>query len=134
MTWTPDDLTRIGDATDFDLSVVIDDAYPKRTTVWVVRAGDDLYVRPYYGDRSRWYAAAQQDPRGRIHADGVPTDVTFEVVGDTAPNDAIDEAYRAKYGHGPEAVYVPPMVGPGPRATTVRLVPREERGRPDVRG
>jgi hypothetical protein len=37
-------------------------------------------------------------------------------------DDAIDAAYRHKYGRYPQ--YVEPMVSPQARATTLRLVPR----------
>lgn len=124
MSWTEADLTRIGGSHNFKISAAIGGAFPKRTTVWVVRADDQLYVRPYFGSGSRWYAAAIQDPRGQVHADGTSYDVTFAVLGDAAPNDAIDEAYKAKYGYGGEAQYVPPMIAAGPRAATVRLDPR----------
>ncbi len=122
MGWKETDLAAIGGSHDFKITA--GDGSPKRTTVWVVRAGDDLYVRPYFGTGSRWYAAATRDPRGQVHAGGTSYDVTLEILGDAAPNDAIDDAYRAKYGHGGEAQYVPPMIGRGPRVATVRLLPR----------
>lgn len=59
-----------------------------------------------------------------MDADGETFGVTFALEGDAAPNDAIDAAYRAKYGSGPAAQYVPPMISSGPRAATVRLVSR----------
>ena len=38
-------------------------------------------------------------------------------------NDAVDTAYREKYRRYPS--YVPPMVAPQARATTLKLVPEE---------
>ncbi len=125
MPWTDTDLARLGGASDVAISVAAPDGdFPKRTVVWVVRAGDALYIRPYVGPQSRWFAAAVTEPRGRLHADGTATDVTLTVLGDDAPNDEIDAAYEAKYGQGPHAGYVAPMCRPGPRAATVRLDPR----------
>ena len=46
-------------------------------------------------------------------------DVTLSEAGDD--NDAVDAAYRTKYGR--HSGYVEPMVGPEARATTLRLVP-----------
>lgn len=42
-------------------------------------------------------------------------------------NDAIDAAYRTKYGR--YASYVRPMISPEARATTLKLVPRDRGGR-----
>ena len=124
MDWTEDQLAHIGEAQDCRIAVEIGGGFPKRTTVWIVRCGDALYVRHYFGAESRWYNAALDANRGEVDADGETFGVTFALEGDAAPNDAIDAAYRAKYGSGPAAQYVPPMISSGPRAATVRLVSR----------
>ena len=124
MDWTEDQLAHIGEAQDCRIAVEIGGGFPKRTTVWIVRCGDALYVRPYFGAESRWYNAALDANRGEVDADGETFGVTFALEGDAAPNVAIDAAYRAKYGSGPAAQYVPPMISSGPRAATVRLVSR----------
>jgi hypothetical protein len=50
--WTSDDLTRIGTADELELaSVQRDGTLRKPRTIWVVRVGDDLYVRSMYGRR-----------------------------------------------------------------------------------
>ena len=91
-------------------------------TIWVVRAGDDLYVRSWRGRDGAWYRAAQARREGHISAGGVEKDVTF--VEETGPsiNDQIDAAYHVKYRRYPS--YVPPMVSPEARASTLKLVPR----------
>jgi hypothetical protein len=58
---------------------------------------------------------------GRIWAGGVEKDVTF-VDADPTLNDQIDALYRAKYRR--YAQYVPPVVTPEARATTMKLAPR----------
>jgi hypothetical protein len=90
------------------------------TTIWVVRVGDDLYVRSYRGPSGGWYRAALASKEGRIEAGGVERDVSFE----DPPGDVlerVDDAYRAKYGH---SSYVDAMLAPQAQATTLRLVPR----------
>ena len=62
---------------------------------------------------------------GRIWAGGVDKDVTF-VDADPDINDAIDAAYRTKYRRYADS-YVPPMISPAARATTLKLVPRSPR-------
>ena len=48
-------------------------------------------------------------------------DVSFEPL-DGPINDLIDDAYRTKYKGSP---YLSPMMGAGPRAATVKVMPRE---------
>lgn len=48
-------------------------------------------------------------------------EVSFEPVAGPI-NDAIDDAYRAKYRDSP---YLTPMIGPRARAATMRVLPRE---------
>ncbi|CAM5631751.1 hypothetical protein SVIOM74S_04133 [Streptomyces violarus] len=89
--------------------------------VWVVRDGDDLYVRSFRGTDGGWWRTARAGRAGHVRAGGVDKDVAFTDVRDDETNDRIDTAYRTKYGHYGGA-YVHPMVAS--RATTLRLVPR----------
>jgi hypothetical protein len=91
-------------------------------TIWVVRHGDDLYVRSWRGRDGVWFRAAQTRGEGHVRADGVEKEVSF-VAADDDLNDAVDAAYRTKYQrHGDR--YVAPMVRPEARSTTIKLVPR----------
>jgi hypothetical protein len=120
--WTEDELDRVGDAHELELaSLRRDDTWGRPVTVWVVRDGDDLYVRSWRGRRSGWFCGVQQRHEGRIRAGGVEKGVAFEEV-EVAVNDAIDAAYRTKYGRY-SPTYVDPMVAPEARAATLRLVP-----------
>ena len=89
-------------------------------TIWVVRDGDDLYVRSYRGAGAAWFRGTQLRHEGHVRAGGVDKDVAFSEVTDPGVNDQIDAAYRAKYSGS----YVAPMVAAGARATTLKLVPR----------
>jgi hypothetical protein len=40
-------------------------------TIWVVRVGDDLFVRSVRGSAGSWYQGSQQRHEGRIEAGGV---------------------------------------------------------------
>lgn len=122
-TWTSDELDKIGKAEELEIaSVRRDGALRKPVTIWVVRHGDDLYVRSGYGQAAAWYRGTQVRHEGHIKAGGVDTDVIFADP-DPALNDQIDAAYRSKYrGYG--AQYLDPMVAPEARSTTIRLVPR----------
>lgn len=121
--WTNEELNKIGEADELEIAPLRrDGALRKPVTIWVVRVGDQLYVRSYRGRNGAWYRGALVHHEGRIQAGGVDIDVNF--VGEPNPeiNDEIDSAYRTKYGqYG--ARYVDPMVAPQARATTIQLVP-----------
>lgn len=121
--WTSEELERIAAAEELRLaSARGDGTLRKPVTMWVVRRGDDLYVRSVYGRTSRWFRGTQDRHEGHISAGGVDKDVRFVDAGDEA-NDEIDAAYRRKY-HDQPVAYVDPTVTPQARAATIRLVPR----------
>jgi hypothetical protein len=121
--WTGDELNRIGAAEELDIAPLRRDGTLRQPVpIWVVRVGDNLYVRSWRGHGGAWFRAAQASRAGRIRAGGIEKDVTFMEETDPAINDQIDAAYREKYRR--YASYVPPMISPDARATTLRLVPR----------
>jgi hypothetical protein len=121
--WTGDELKRIGAAHELEVTTLRSDGRPRKpVTIWVVRDGDDLYVRSYLGSGAAWFRAAQARPEGRIQAGGIDKDVLF-VDADRHLNDQIDGAYRTKYTPIAPS-YVEPMVSHQARATTFKLVPR----------
>ncbi|MEU6146882.1 DUF2255 family protein [Streptomyces sp. NPDC047081] len=121
-TWTNDELTRIEHAEELEMAPSRGDGTPRAPVpIWVVRDGDDLYVRSFRGDSGAWYRAARASHEGRIRSGGVAKEVTLTEVADPGVNDRIDAAYRAKYGrYG--ASYIDPMVAA--RETTLKLLPR----------
>ena len=123
-TWTSGALDKIGAATELEVAGTREDGSLRRpVTIWVVRDGDDLYVRSYKGNAGAWFRGTQIRHQGHIRAGGVDQDVTFADVTDPAVNDQVDAAYRAKYSsYG--ASYIDPMLAPAARSTTLRLVPR----------
>jgi hypothetical protein len=123
--WSDDQLLRVGQATELDLaSRRSDGSLRPYVTMWVVRAGDDLYVRSAYGPENPWYRRAMASGSGRIRAGGAEADVTFGTAADDAQA-AIDGVYHAKYDtYGPRIVGS--VVGPDAHRVTVRLVPEEE--------
>ena len=121
--WTSDELTRIGTADELELaSVRGDDTLRNPRTIWVVRVGDDLYVRSMYGRGGGWFPATQARQEGRIRAAGVDKDVTFSDA-DPDLDDQIDAAYHDKYHRYGERI-VGGVVNPAARAATIKLVPR----------
>ncbi len=122
--WTSDELEKIAAAEELNLeSLRRDGTLREPVTMWVVRVGDDLYVRAWKGRGGAWFRGAQTRHEGHIEAGGVAKDVTFVEEADSALNDRIDDAYRTKYRRQPRQ-YVDPMVASQARAATIKLVPR----------
>ena len=96
-------------------------ALRKPVTIWVVRNGDDLFVRSVNGRTATWFRGAQLRHEAHIHAGGVDKDVLLVETDDL--NDAIDTAYRTKYRHY-AANIVNSDLTPQARAATLKLVPR----------
>jgi hypothetical protein len=122
--WTNDELNKIGSADELRIaSQRGDGSLRKPVIIWVVRLGEDLYVRCVNGRLGAWFRGVQTRYAGRIWAGGVEKDVTYVEESDPAINAQIDAAYLSKYGRYPQ--YVAPMVTPEVRAATLKLVPRQ---------
>jgi hypothetical protein len=123
-TWTSEELNRIGTAEELQIaSLRRDGTLRNPVTIWVVRLGDDLYVRSVNGRTSAWFRGVQARHEGRIQAGGVEKDVTFVEAADPAINDQIDAAYRTKYRRYAASI-INHITSPGARSATIKLVPR----------
>ncbi|HEY7281719.1 MAG TPA: DUF2255 family protein [Actinomycetota bacterium] len=121
--WTGDELERVGGSDELRIASLRADAtLGSWRTIWVVRVGDDLYVRSVRGRSSDWFRAARLRHEGRIRSGGVEKDVTFVEPDDQAAG-RIDAAYREKYRRYPGGV-VGSTLTPEARSATLRLVPR----------
>jgi hypothetical protein len=119
--WKDEELTDIGGADELRIAPQRRDGTLQRPRIiWVVRHGDDVYVRSVNGPDGAWYRGAQARRAGHVSAGGVDADVVFEDA-DHALDDEIDEEYRRKYGRTSTAV--DHITSPGARSTTIRLVP-----------
>src|SRR5438046_4513182 len=92
-----EEIRRIADADDLHISPFREDGvtYGTLTWIWSVVVDDELYVRGYNGQNSRWYQAAVRQKAGQITAAGITKEVTFEPVNGSI-NDRIDGAYRGR--------------------------------------
>lgn len=121
--WTTDELDRVSGADELHVSSYREDGSLRPfVTIWVVRVGEDLYVRSAYGPRNGWFRRALASGGGRVRAGGVERDVTFEQVGDEV-RDAVDAAYHAKYDRYGARI-VGSVTGDDVGLTTIRLHPR----------
>ncbi len=122
--WTNEELNKVGAAEELQIaSLQRDGTLRHSVTIWVVRLGDDLYVRSVNGRDGAWFRGAQQCHVGRIQAGGMNKDVTFVEEPDPGINEQIDAAYRTKYRrYG--ANIVNSIISPKARAATIKLAPR----------
>ncbi|MFG3029100.1 DUF2255 family protein [Streptomyces sp. NPDC048253] len=121
--WTDDELDRVGSDEELDVaSQRRDGQLSSWRTIWVVRVGDDIYVRSVNGPTSAWFRGTRARHEGRIEAGGVEKDVAFEDV-DGESNDAVDAAYRTKYGRY-SANTIQRITSSIAGSTTMRLLPR----------
>ena len=122
-TWTSDELSRIDRAEEVDVaSLTGSGAVRNRVTIWVVRQGDDLYVRSVRGRKGAWFLATQAAKSGRIWAGALQRDISFEEA-DAALGPEIDAAYRSKYRRYAGRI-LDSVLTADARATTLRLIPR----------
>ena len=122
-TWTSDELNKIGEAEELQIaSLRRDGTLRKPVIIWVVRVGDNIYVRSVNGRGAAWFRGVETRHEGQIRAGGVVKDVTFVEESDSSINDQIDNAYATKYRR--YASIAKSMMTPAVRAATIKLVPR----------
>ncbi len=123
-TWTSEELNKIEKTDELEIASQRRDGTLKRpVTIWVVRLGNDLYVRSYKGRTSAWFRGTQVCHQGHIQVGGLDKDVAFVEEADASINDQIDTAYRAKYRRYGASI-VGSVVTSEARAATIKLVPR----------
>ena len=121
--WTSDQLDKVERAEELQIaSIRRDGTLRKPVTIWVVRHGDDLYVRSVRGRPAHWFRGTQERHEGRIRAGGVQQDVTFVDTGHDI-GDEVDAAYRAKYRRYAGSI-LNSVLTPEALSTTIKLVPR----------
>jgi len=122
-TWMSEELSKIGAAEELEIASLRRDGTLRHpVTIWVVRHGDDLYIRSVNGLTASWFRGTQVRHEGRIWAGGVEKDVTF-VDADHNITDQLDAAYRAKYRRYAASI-IGTVVSPQARSATLMLVPR----------
>ena len=116
---TKHEIEKIAQKDDFLIAPFREDGktYGTPTWIWSVMVNGNLYVRAYYGTKSRWYQAAIREKAGKIEASGIVKDVQFEAVTGNI-NEKIDDAYREKYSSSP---YLNSMISSRAKAATVRI-------------
>jgi hypothetical protein len=85
-TWTEEELRGIGRSTEVQVaSRRPDGTLRSYVTIWGVRSGSDFYIRSAYGPQNGWFRRAVEAGEGRVRADGIERDVTFELLDAGSP-------------------------------------------------
>jgi hypothetical protein len=122
--WTDDELSTIGRSEELGIAAQREDGTLRPyVTIWVVRAGDELYVRSARGPAGGWYRHALRTRAGRIRAGGLERDVVFADPAGPDVHAGIDAAYHTKYDRYGSA-FVGPVVGEQAAEVTLRLLRR----------
>ena len=94
----------------------------RRTTIWLVVDGDEVFARSWKGDRAYWYQSALEAPdEVTLHIGRRAIPVRVVSATDDSSLGRCSRALTHKYATDP-AVQV--MVRPSILGTTVRLEPR----------
>src|SRR6266566_3952079 len=79
--WTTSELDKIARAEELEVATRRRDGTLRDpVTVWMVRLGDDLYVRSVKGRTGAWFRGALAHHEGRVRAGGVQRDATLRLV------------------------------------------------------
>lgn len=118
--WNPKDLAAFAAASEIAISTLRRDGTARTpVAIWLVRAGDALYVRSYHGRSGSWFRQVNAHPAARVRASG--RDVAVRLVPAEADvRDDVDRAYWVKYGRGG---FGAAMTTDDAAATTLRLDP-----------
>jgi hypothetical protein len=127
-TWSDDDLRTIGDEDEVVLaSRRADGSLGSPATIWIVRVGDEVFVRSAFGPGNRWYARALRAGAGHVSIGDVSRDAVFEdaSLGSARPADAVevDDAFHAKYDGSHPKQDVDPVVDAVSHTATLRVMP-----------
>ncbi|MFB7882664.1 DUF2255 family protein [Microbacterium sp. NPDC056057] len=118
--WSSEELRVLSDAIEIEVSASRGDGgFGGWTTIWVVVAGAEVFVRTWHRRETGWYGGAVRSGAARVRVGDTTVDVTVEAIGDTDAA-TVDAAYRSKYGD----LAARSMVTAEAAASTLRLIPR----------
>ena len=120
MSFSPEDLRLLDAAEEVEIETQAPEKEPRRTVVWVVVDGPDVFVRTYRGAGSRWYRDVEANPAVAIHVDGKRMPASAIAATDPDSIERTSAGFLRKYAGDPAAKA---MVKPELLETTLRLEP-----------
>ncbi|ONH27804.1 DUF2255 family protein [Pseudofrankia asymbiotica] len=121
--WMTSELDALGGADELTITTSRPDGTLRGyVPIWVVRVGDEVYVRSYRGPDGSWFRHAAAQGVAHIRAAGVDRDVA--VTAAPSARESVDRAYSTKYARYGDS-YLRPMVTDTAAGTTLRLTPTD---------
>jgi hypothetical protein len=120
-TITGDALRHLADVEEISIGFRRPDGSTGSTPVWIVRAGDGIFVRSMYGTRGGWYRRLRANPDGEVRDGAHAHPVRAEPVADASTVEEVTRAYATKYADSP---YVRSLLSEEAAGATLRIEPR----------
>jgi len=120
-------LARIDAAREVEIETTRRSGASRRTVIWVMTDGAEVYVRSVGGVEGRWYRDLMDRPIALLHLDDERVAVEAGIAHDVAQLDLVDELLRSKYGRTSRASTASMLRGEI-RGATLRLVPTDQPG------
>ena len=112
---------RIDAAYEVRVETLRPDGSIRRTIIWIMVDGEDVFVRSVRGDRGHWFQAAADDDRPLaliVGKERIPVRAVLAADPDSVARTSA--ALERKYANDPA---LPSMLRPNTLATTLRLEP-----------
>ena len=98
---TGGDLRQLAEVEEISIGFARPDGSTGSTPVWMVQAGEGIFVRSIRGRRGGWYRRLRANPDGEVGDGPHIHPVRVRPVEDAATVAAVTRAYEAKYGDSP---------------------------------
>jgi hypothetical protein len=118
MGFSQDELDLIDRTQEVEIETSAPDGATHRTIIWVVVAGDSVFIRSYRGATARWYREARANPSVALHVDGQRLPATAVRAADPDSIERTSAGILQKYAGDPAAAA---MVRPELLDLTLRL-------------
>ena len=120
MSFSTQDLALLNAAEEVEIETQAPEMEPRRTVIWVVVDGNDVFVRTYRGPDSRWYREVAANPAVAIHVGDKRLSASAMSATDPDSIERASAGFLRKYSGDPAAKS---MVLPAVLETTLRLEP-----------
>ena len=120
MSFATNDLALLDDAEEVEIETKAPDQEARRTVIWAVVDGDEVFIRTYKGAGSRWFRDIQANPAVAIHVGGRRLMASAIAATDPDSIERTSAGYKRKYANDPATKA---MLRPEVLETTLRLEP-----------
>jgi hypothetical protein len=102
-TFPPEMISRLDEVSEIEIETTRKSGEPRRTIIWVVVDGDDVFIRSEYGNDGWWYRDITARPAAVVHprdGGGDPIPARAIPTPDEESIDRCSAAIRRKYRPG----------------------------------